>query len=193
MISAMKQRYAWAALGLLVSLAAPGCMTAEAEPASAQGSDEASDETSAADSIADDTIGNLEETSVSQEATVADVDDAAAANTADTAAAKIVTSAAWSCRETSASVSGAKVSVAICWNGSRAKVAGQVYDTKGDFRSGCVLISGSPNGNHEYCDKGGAGTSKHIVTGEFAYTRPVLIAACTDSSVTFIRRCSVWH
>ncbi|MFJ5611488.1 hypothetical protein ACIQCJ_19120 [Streptomyces sp. NPDC093221] len=99
----------------------------------------------------------------------------------------------WKCRDATASTTGAKIAASICWSGSTAKVAGQVYDTKADRHSGCGEIIKASNSAYNYCARKGAGTSVHFVTGEFHYSHPVWIRACTENGPVSGQKCSAWH
>ncbi|MER6357445.1 hypothetical protein ABT186_37980 [Streptomyces sp. NPDC001634] len=98
----------------------------------------------------------------------------------------------WKCRETSASVAGATVYATICWKGKTARAAGQVYDTKADRHSGCAEVLKSTSSSLSYCARKGAGTSRHFVTGDFHFSHPVWIRACTEHGPG-PGDCSDWH
>jgi hypothetical protein len=106
---------------------------------------------------------------------------------ANAAPASNTTPQAWSCRELTVSTTGARVSASICWESGTAKVAGQIYDTKGDSRSACAQIKHNGETQYNYCDHNGHGTSTHFVTGEFRYSVPVTIAACTENWTSYAR------
>ncbi|WEO93290.1 hypothetical protein A6P39_004165 [Streptomyces sp. FXJ1.172] len=100
----------------------------------------------------------------------------------------------WKCRDTSASMTGATVYASICWSGHTAKAAGQIYDTKADRHSACVLIIHNTTSQITRCDRKGAGTSTHFVTGSFHFSHPVWIRACTLYGPKAGRGdCSGWH
>ncbi|CDR17580.1 hypothetical protein GCM10022420_028420 [Streptomyces iranensis] len=116
-----------------------------------------------------------------------------AASVPTAASASSTATQGWSCREATASVTGARISASICWKGSTAKAAGQVYDTKGDRHSGCGQVLKSTSSALNYCARRGAGTSVHFVTGEFHFSHPVWIRACTEHGSTHGRACSAWR
>jgi hypothetical protein len=100
---------------------------------------------------------------------------------------------AWSCRDATAAITGARVYASICWQNGTAKIAGQIYDNKADHRSACVQYTHAGGTNPwNICNNNGSGTSKHFVTGQFRYDAGVYIRACTENNVS-PARCSGWH
>ncbi|MDT0470105.1 hypothetical protein [Streptomyces gibsoniae] len=94
------------------------------------------------------------------------------------------TAAGWSCRDTSSTITGAKVTAHICWNGTKVSASGRIYDTKADHHKACVKVHYvTRNGVGTWlakCDENGAGTSTAWSHGE-PYGKNYWIKACTNN------------
>lgn len=88
------------------------------------------------------------------------------------------------CRDTSSTITGAKVTAHICWNGTEVRASGTIYDTKGDHHKACVKVHYvTRNGVATWlasCDDRGAGT--HASWGHYEpYGENYWIKACTNN------------
>ncbi|WP_251096684.1 hypothetical protein [Streptomyces sp. Caat 7-52] len=92
--------------------------------------------------------------------------------------------AGWSCRDTSSTITGAKVTAHICWKGTQVSASGRIYDTKADHHKACVKVHYvTRNGVATWlanCDEKGAGTSSAWGHGE-PYGKKYWIKACTNN------------